>query len=115
MLVKLGKAHKLPFKKNIEKISSNPGEFIHTNLCGPMSVESLGGANYFLTFKDDATGYRFIYFVKHKSDIFEKFKEYENHIMNKFNQEIKILRSDNGKEFSNRKMDEYLAAQGIEF
>jgi len=41
-----------------------------------MSQESVGGANYFVNFKDDCTAYRMIYFVKHKFDVLEKFKEY---------------------------------------
>lgn len=70
-----GKSRRLPFKKSTEKVSTKSGEFIHTDLSGPMSVESLGGANYFLTFKDDATGFRFVYFIKHKADVYEKFKK----------------------------------------
>lgn len=109
----LGKAHRLPFKECVEKVSTKPGEKIHTDVCGPMSVESLGGARYFLTFKDDATGFRHVYFIKHKSDVFDRFKEFAQLIKNKFEKSIKVLRSDNGREFCNAKMDEYLAANGI--
>lgn len=62
----LGKAHRLPFKTR-EKVSTKPGEVIHTDVCGPMSIETPGGSKYFLTFKDDATGYRHVYFLRHKS------------------------------------------------
>lgn len=34
-------------------------------------------------------------------------------ISNKFGQSIKILKSDNGREFCNKQMDEYLASRGI--
>lgn len=110
----LGKAHRLPFKKRDKKVTTKPGEKIHTDVCGPMSVESLGGARYFLTFKDDATGFRHVYFIKHKSDVYEKYLEYEHLVKNKFGQEIKVLRSDNGREFCNKEMDKYLLAHGIE-
>ena len=50
---------------------------MHTDLCGPMSVDSIGGARYFLTFKDDATSFQYVYFLRHKSDVYERFKEYD--------------------------------------
>jgi hypothetical protein len=39
-----------------------------------MSVESLGGASYYALFKDDATRFHDVYFLRHKSDEIKKFK-----------------------------------------
>lgn len=86
----------------------------HTDTCGKVSVESLGRKRYFLTFKDDASGYRHVYFLRDKSDVFEKFKEFERLVVNKFGRAMKVLRSDNGGEFCNGDMDRYLASRGIE-
>lgn len=36
----LGKSHRLPFKKNGPKRNAQPGEIIHTDVCGSMSTES---------------------------------------------------------------------------
>lgn len=102
----LGKSHRLPFKKCIDVVKTEPGEKIHTDVCGPMSVDSLGGARFFVTFKDDSTGYRHIYFIKHKSDVFDKLKEYARLVENKFGKKIKVLRSDNGGELVNAKKAE---------
>ena len=44
-------------------------EIIHTNVCGPMSVEARGGYRYFLTFTDDLSRYGYIYLMKHKSKL----------------------------------------------
>ncbi|CAL1681313.1 unnamed protein product [Lasius platythorax] len=65
----LGKLHKLPFKRLIDKSNRQAGEFIHSDVCGPMSVQSLGGARFFVTFKDDFSGFRHVYFLRHKSDV----------------------------------------------
>lgn len=57
-----GKQNKLPFKisgKRAEKLL----DLIHSDLCGPMSVESIGGAKYFITFIDDHSRKMFVYFV----------------------------------------------------
>jgi len=79
-----------------------------------MSQESqVGGANYFVSFKDDCTAYRTVYFVKHKFDIFEKFKEYVNLVENKFQRNVKTLRTDNGREYCNKQIHDYLRAKGI--
>uniref|UniRef100_A0ABD2XAC8 Integrase catalytic domain-containing protein n=1 Tax=Trichogramma kaykai TaxID=54128 RepID=A0ABD2XAC8_9HYME len=64
-----------------------------------MSEESIGGGRFFVTCIDDATNYCFIYFMKHKANMFEKFKEYERAVANKFGRPIKTLNSDNGREY----------------
>jgi hypothetical protein len=103
----------LPFKKAETKRKIKPGEVIHTDICGPMSVESLGGSKYFVTFKDEASGFRHVYFIKHKSDMCARFKEYKRLVANKFGQSMKILRSDNEREYCNQEMKHYLATRGI--
>lgn len=108
----LGKSHKLPFKKEVKR-ETLPGEFIHTDVCGPMPDESLGGARFFVLFKDDTSGFRCVYFIKHKSDTFEKFKAFEQEVKNRFNRPIKILRSDNGREYVNERFLTYMQSLGI--
>ena len=41
-------------------------ELVHTNLCGPMQNQSIGGSFYFLTFFDDFSKKFWVYFLKHK-------------------------------------------------
>jgi hypothetical protein len=61
----LGKQHKKSYPVNPAKVRSTlPGEFVHADVVGPMKVQSIGGARYFLLFKDDCTGYRYVYFLK---------------------------------------------------
>ena len=55
-------------------------EIIHTDVCGPMSVEAHGGYCYFLTFIDDLIRYGYIHLIKHKSEAFEKFKEFQSEV-----------------------------------
>ena len=69
-------------------------EIIHTDVCGPMSVEARGGYHYFLTFTDDLSRYGYIYLMKHKSGKFEKFKEFQSEVENHHNRKIKFLRFD---------------------
>ena len=71
----MGKMTKTPFSRTMER-ATDLLEIIHTNVCGPMSVEARGGYHYFLTFTDDLSRYGSIYLMKHKSETFEKFKEF---------------------------------------
>ena len=57
-------------------------EIIHTDVCGTMSVEARGRYCYFLTFTDDLSRYGYIYLMKHKSETFKKFKEFQNEVEN---------------------------------
>ncbi|CAD7087456.1 unnamed protein product [Hermetia illucens] len=41
-----GKAHRLSFKKNETNRKTKPGEYIHSDVCGPFSTESIGGARF---------------------------------------------------------------------
>lgn len=78
-----------------------------------MSEVSIGGSKYFLLFKDDHSSFRYVYFIRHKDDTFEKFKEFEQLILNRFGRRIKTVRSDNGTEFKNDRMSRYMASRGI--
>ena len=64
-----------------------------------MSVEARDGYRYFLTFRDDLRIYGYIYLMKHKSETFEKFKEFQSEVENHRNKTIKFLQSERGGEY----------------
>lgn len=110
----IGKSHRREFRKERERAATVPGEVIHTDVCGPMSVKTPGDASFLLTFKDDTTSFRYIYFLRHKSDVYEKFKVFDKLIENKFGRVMRELRSDNGREFRNKDMNGYPESRGIQ-
>ena len=71
----MGKMTKTPFSGTMEQ-ATDLLEIIHTDVCSPMNVEARGGYRYFLTFKDDLSRYGYICLIKHKSETFEKFKNF---------------------------------------
>lgn len=107
-----GKQHRLSFNHTVKR-NPLPGEFIHSDVCGPMSQDSLGGSKFFVSFKDDCSAFRIVYFIRHKYDVIEKFKEFVNLLENKFQRRIKTLRVDNGREYCNEQMSRYLRIKGI--
>ena len=68
----MGKMTKTPFSGTMER-AGDLLEIIHTDVCGPMSVDARGKYRYFLSFTDDLRRYGYIFLMKHKSGTFEKF------------------------------------------
>ena len=54
---------------------------------------------------DDFTRYTWVFFLVDKSDVFVTFKSFVKGIHNEFETTIKKVRSDNGSEFKNTKID----------
>ncbi|UYV72725.1 hypothetical protein LAZ67_10000411, partial [Cordylochernes scorpioides] len=94
----LGKAHRKSCYPSDGK-NYQLGEFIYADICGPMQTQSLSKYLYFCLFKDYFSGYRHIYFIKNKSDVLDKFKEYATLIYTQTGNKIKVLRTDNALEF----------------
>lgn len=90
-----GKLTKKPFEGTNER-AKELLELIHSDVCGPFSHEARGGYRYFVTFTDDFSRYGYVYLMRHKSETFDKFKEFQNEVQNQLNKKIKLLRSDRG-------------------
>ena len=75
-----GKNIKNPFPKS-DKKSKGTLELIHSVVCSPMPSISLSGYEYYITFIDVYSRKTWIHFLKNKSEMFGKFKEFkENHL-----------------------------------
>ena len=108
-----GKMHRQSFKPVREIWSSRKLQLVHSDVCGPMHMESFSGQKYFVTFIDDYSRCCAIYFMKHKSEVFAKFKEFEAEITNESSQKIGKLRTDNGGEYLSQEFEVYLKSKGI--
>ena len=94
----MGKMTKTLFYGTMER-ATDLLEIIHTDVCGPMSVKAHDKYCYFLTFTDDLSRYGYIYLMKHKSETFEKFKEFQSEVENHRDKKIKFLRFDRGDKY----------------
>ena len=74
--------------------NTEPLDLIHSDVCDLKSVQTRGGNKYFITFVDDNTKYYYVYLLKSKDEIIEKFVLYKNEVENQLNKKIKMLRSD---------------------
>jgi transposase InsO family protein len=67
-----------------------------------MSVKSLGGSLSYVTFIDDFSRKTWMYLLKTKDEIFNKFQEFKVEVENLTDKKIKSLRSDNGGEYTSK-------------
>ena len=74
-------------------------DIVHLNVCGSMSSTSLSRYIYYVSFIDDYSHKTWIYFLKAKSEVFNKFKEFKALIDNLSKMNINTLRSGNKGEF----------------
>ena len=108
-----GKHHRSQFPTNCSERSSQPLGLVHSDVCGKMCTQSLSGAEYFLTFIDDNTRYVWVYVLKHKHEVFERFLEWKAMVEKSTGQKLKALRTDNGGEYTSERFQNYLKTEGV--
>jgi hypothetical protein len=91
----LGKNIKKPFPSSNNR-SKAILDLIHSDVYGSMPVKSLGGSSYYIIFIDDYSRKTWLYLLKTKDEVFNKFQEFKAEIENLMNKKIKTLRIDNG-------------------
>ena len=88
-------------------------EYLHMDVWGPASVSSHSGCVYFLSVIDDFSRKVWCFFMRHKSDVFEKLKTWKILIETQTGKKIKAIRTDNGLEFCNNQIDDLCDGFGI--
>ncbi|KAE8708925.1 Serine/threonine-protein kinase HT1 [Hibiscus syriacus] len=69
----LGKHTKVRFK-TMRHTTQGILDYVHSDVWGSSTRSSLGGSRYYVTFIDDFSRKVWVYFLKQKSEVFEKFK-----------------------------------------
>jgi hypothetical protein len=64
-----------------------------------MSVRSMGGAKYFVTFIDDFSRKVVVYVLKVKHQVLSVFKQFQVSVERETEKKIKCIRTDNGGEY----------------
>jgi len=72
-----GKLKTMFFENENKQRCLNLLKIIHSDVCRPMSTESLGGSKYMVSFIDDYSRWREIYFLKGKDKVFQVFKDFK--------------------------------------
>ncbi|UYV74758.1 hypothetical protein LAZ67_12000832 [Cordylochernes scorpioides] len=108
-----GKLTETPFPKKTEYRATETLQLVHSDICGPLPTNSLSGKRYFITFTDDYSRYTKIYLLKGKDEAYEKIKDYVISAHTEFGKNIQTIRTDNGREYVNRQVEDFLNQSGI--
>jgi len=88
-------------------------ELVHNDVFGPMKVPSLGKSMYYVSFIYDFSRNTWIYFLKNKFEVFDRFKEFKALVENQTEKKIKVLRTDNSGAFCSKEFEELCKKCGI--
>jgi transposase InsO family protein len=93
--------------------TSRPLELIHMDLFRPVAYLSIGGSKYGLVIVDDFSRFTWVFFLQDKTETQGTLKRFLRWAQNEFELKVKKIRSDNGSEFKNLQVEEYLEEEGI--
>jgi transposase InsO family protein len=78
-----------------------------------MLVASIIGCMYYVSFIDDFSHKTWIYFLKTKDEVFSRFHEFKALVENHIGKKIKVLRSDNGGEYTSNEFKDLCKEEGM--
>ncbi|RDX75394.1 hypothetical protein CR513_44725, partial [Mucuna pruriens] len=90
------KQTRVSFKKHPPSRKSEFLELVHSDVCGPLKVKSFSGALYFLTFIDDCSRKLWVYTLKSKDQVLEKFKHFHALVERQSGKKVKCIHFDDG-------------------
>jgi len=109
----LGKQAKHPFPIQTTHVCSKPLEMIHSYVW-TTKTESIGRCKYYVSFIDDHTRKVWVYFMKHKGEMFQHFLNFKAMVEKEKGVSIKCLRSDGRGDYFSNEFNEYLKEHGIQ-
>ena len=88
-------------------------ELVHMDLCGPISVRGIGNVSYFLTILDDYSEASVVRLVQSKNEVSTLVIQVLTLLERRTGRRVQAIRTDNGTEFVNATLTQYLQTQGI--
>lgn len=74
-------------------------ERVHTDFWGPFATPTPSGARYILTVTDDYTRKSWIYLTKARTELYERFREWQIEVERQSGEVLKAIRCDNAQEY----------------
>jgi hypothetical protein len=108
----LGKNAKVVFSSS-ESRSKGILDLIHSDVSGSMSVASVQGSSYYVTFIDDFSRKPWIFFMKTKDEVFSRFQKFRAQGDNQIGKKVKVLRLENGREYISNDFKDFYKEAGI--
>ncbi|KAK8926157.1 hypothetical protein KSP39_PZI018485 [Platanthera zijinensis] len=94
-----GKQNRVSFHSHTSTRKTEPLELVHTDVCGPLKVQTRGGALYFVTFIDDHSRKLWVYAIKTKDQVLDTFRRFHAEVERQSGKKLRCIRSDNEGEY----------------
>ncbi|KAG7583636.1 Ribonuclease H-like superfamily [Arabidopsis suecica] len=107
----LGKHCKVVFPKS-NTIYEKCFDLVHSDVW-TSPCASRDNHKYFVTFVDEKSKYTWVTLLPSKDRVYDAFINFQNYVTNHFDAKIKILRTDNGGEYTSTKLKTHLEKCGI--
>jgi transposase InsO family protein len=108
-----GKQVRVPHHAKNIMSTTRPLEMLHMDLFGPIAYISIESNKYGIVIIDDYSHFTWVFFSQDKSETQEVLKKFLKRTQNEFDTKVKKIRSDNGTEFKNTQIEDYVDEEGI--
>jgi histone deacetylase 1/2 len=89
-----GKSHQLPFSLST-RVTKFPLEIIYSDVWGPAQT-SVSGHRFYVSFVDAYSRFTWLYLLKRKSDVYDVFLQFQNHVERLLSRKIIHVQTDWG-------------------
>ena len=89
-------------------------DLVHGDLCGPITPATPGGKKFFLLLVDDKSRFMWVALLAAKSDTLAAVKKFQARVEVETGRHLRVLRTDNGGEFTSVEFETYCADRGVE-
>ena len=111
-----GKAHRCAFHTAMDatRAAQHVLARVSSDVAGPLSVQSLGGARYFLVVMDQWSEWVTVFFLAHKSETAANIITWARQAHTRHSRNIVVFHSDGGGEFVNSTLARFFNTSGTE-
>jgi hypothetical protein len=88
----MGKSHQLPYPRSTS-VSTSPLDLVFSDVWGPVP-SSIGRNSYYVSFIDDYSKFTWVYFLRHKSKVFQCFRDFQQLVERQSDQKILAMQTD---------------------
>nr|GEU29336.1 hypothetical protein [Tanacetum cinerariifolium] len=110
---KKGNQHRASCKTKPVSSVDQPLYMLHMDLFGPTFVKSLNKKRYCLVVTDDYSRFTWVFFLATKDETSPILKTFITSLENQISLKVKVIRSDNGTEFTNNDLNQFCGIKGI--
>jgi transposase InsO family protein len=110
----LTKQRRLPFPQRASFRAKERLELVHGDLCGPVTPATPGGRRYFLLLVDDLSCYMWVMVLGSKGEAADAIRRAQAAAVVECGRKLRVLRTDNGGEFTAAEFTSYYADKGIQ-